>query len=217
MELTTFITSSEYGTKKDTAGNVLASEGLYRAYYKSANKSSLVYEKVILSGEGANLKENHDPFAVYTVKVWVEFPAADTVSETEQPYGTAGYINVSGTVKWVDTNGGIWTAAEVITKLGTDGSVKYSLGRKTTSSIASRAVFFSADNDGTLPTGPAEGAESVSASASTTHALTGIGAANAKLTIGTFGLFVDGEAEVGGATDDLNTIHGDFTLTVEKA
>ena len=247
LKLVTYLTTSpdeftgKVGTDGETA--LTGSAGLYEAYYRSADKNSIVYKVV---DAGTDTLEN---YAVYTIGVFVDFPEASEVSRYTGGADDAAPVNgeffkasnsTEAAVSWKDANGGDWTEEQVKTELSkTSQYVQYGIARTartvavsgTPTNIASRAMFFSADNDATLPASASDGATEITASAATKQALStgattavidniGEASESTPYVIGTFGLYVEGSEEVDTAIDNLNNgrvIHGDFTVTITKA
>ena len=235
LKLVTYLAADEFAGKKaeDGTTDLTGDPGLYEAYYRSAQKTSIVYKA---ASAGTSSLEN---FAVYTIGVYVDFPDASDVTKISTTATNEDYWKDNSTVYWRDSNGGDWTESEVKTQLSsTERFVQYGIVRttrnvtigETPTDVASRAKFFSADSDGTVPTTAADGAESVTASADTKVALS-TGASTAGIdnigeaaeanpyVIGSFGLYIEGSEEVDNAIDNLENgrvIHGDFTVNVTK-
>ena len=200
----------------DSDTEVLAVAGLYRAYYQSASDASLVYEQMTTPTSTAG---SHDPYALYSVQVWVEFPAASEVTVTTAPaIGSEGYWKDDSTIKWRDSAGVDWTESEIISKLDPTGvdnaeSARFKVGRKANTD---RAMFFGASNAGTVSTHPSAGSDSDTEFTIAVR-LEGIGNSSSKVTIGSFGLYVEGvRASETYSTAEDETITANFTITVEK-
>ena len=190
----------------DASTEVLAAAGFYHAYFKSGDNNSIVYTTTPVGGA----YETHGSFQI---KVKMHDFTTETSASTSKPaLGTAAYWKDTSEegdaqYKYVDENGNVWTQDSATTEV--DGmTATWALAQN-----SSRAMFYGADDDTPVNADPtSEGAVSVAAG-TVTKSLDTISKTNA-ITVGYFGLYVDGEGNTNNR--DGEPVSGNFIVTVTK-
>ena len=193
------------GTWVDTGGDDDATfdqdAGFYRAWYRTAQTSSIIFDDGPVDGD-------HELAHIYTISAQVAFPAAGAagvLANKAAAVSAGGNTYFTDTededeTKWLDSNLNVWDQATAITKLNGQ-TPKFDLA---TRGANNRAKFYGAGTS----SAPAAAAGSTSATNVNCITLANIGT---KMAIGYFGYYVDGDDS---GVKDVADVNGNFTVTV---